>query len=335
MTHHLGTWVSALADNQLGPAESERALAHVAGCASCAAELAAARQARRALSVVRDVEPGPDLTARLLALAAPSSAGSGTSGPGRHAPGRHAPVMPLGSSAYATPARALSGDLTRRRRPGYRFAAGSVAGLSAVAASLFVLGAQAWVVPSANPAQALSMLGAASDPGRTASGTWDPDLVTQISAAATSSASSSGETADAAVLDWMDRTGWACPLELPVGYQVTAARLIGDAGARLEVDLAGPDGRIVLIEERGQLDVRALAGAAALEVGGRSVYVLTRQPWHAVWQSGDTVVSIVSEASTESMAELVASFPAAGYDDGLPARLTRGWDTVTGAFAQP
>lgn len=328
MTHHLGTWVSALADGQFGPAETERALAHVAGCPSCARALADARQARRALWVVQDVEPDPDLTARLLALAASPPPGSGPPGPGRARP-----VVPLGMSAYATP-RALSGDLTARRRPGFRFVAGSVAGLGIVATALFLLGDRPPVVPTAHTAEALSILGHASGPGATAPGTLAPDLAAQISKATPSSASGSDVT-DAAVLDWMRGAGWTCPLDLPAGYEVTGARLVGEDSALLEVDLAGPDGRIVLTEERGRLDAPALAGVPEQAVGDRVVYVLTRQPWHAVWQSHDTVVAIVSEASTDAATELVAAFPAAGYDDGLPARLTRGWDTLTGAFARP
>lgn len=330
MTHHLGTWASALADGQLGLAETERALAHVAACPSCAEELAGARQARRALSAVPDIEPAPDLTARLLALAA-----SPPSVPGSPGPSRPRPVVPLGMSAYAMPARALSGDLTARRRPGFRLLVGSLAGLGVATAGLLLVGDGRPVVPSVHPAQALAMLGHASGPGSTASETFAPDLAIQISAAAPSSSAPGVATTGTAVLDWMRDAGWTCPLHLPDGYEVTAARLVGQAGALLEVDLAGPDGSIVLTQERGRLETRALAGVSEEAVGDRTVYVLTRQPWHAVWQSGETVVSIVSEASTDAVAQLVSDFPAAGYDDGLPARLVRGWDTVTGAFAQP
>lgn len=334
MIHHLGTWVSALADGQLGPAETERALAHVAACPSCADELVAARQARRALSVVADAEPAPDLTARLLALAAEplrpvSQAGGRSTGSGARAP-----VLPLGSSAYSAPARALTGDLTARRRPGMRFVAASAASLGMVAASLFVLGAaRPVVVPSAHAADALSLLGSAGGSGAS-SRSWAPGLATQI-AASTSSTGASATTSDAAVLAWMKEAGWTCPRDLPAGYEVTAARLAGADGTLLELDLDGPGGQIVLTEERGELDVAALAGARELAVGDLKVHVLTREPWHAVWQSGETVVSIVADGPTDAAVELVAGFPTAGYDDGLPARITRGWDTVTGALARP
>ena len=78
---HLGTRLSALADGQLAPAATERALAHVAGCPQCAAELTAARAARRALAAADDVTPAPDLTARLLSLGTlPTAPGTPPSG---------------------------------------------------------------------------------------------------------------------------------------------------------------------------------------------------------------------------------------------------------------
>ena len=324
MMHHLGSWVSSLADGQLGPADAERALAHVAACPPCARQLAVARQARQALSVVADAEPAPDLTARLLALAADPLA--------RSEPARRYPVLPLGSSAYSKPARALTGDLNPRRRPGVRVAAGAMAGVTVAVASVFVLGAQPAVVPSGRPADALSMLGAAGGAGSTPTGKWDPVLATQISA--TASSASTG-TADATVLGWMRDAGWTCPLGLPAGYEVTAARLIGAGGSVLELDLAGPQGRVVLTEEVGRLDASALAGARAVATGDRTVYVLTRAPWHVVWQAGETVVSVVAEAPSDSAAALIAAFPAAEYDGGAAARISRGWNMVTGAVARP
>lgn len=328
MTQHLGTWVSALVDGQLGPAATERALAHVAACPACASELAVARQARRMLAVVDDVEPAPDLTARLLALGALPPSGRGL-GPER--PGERKLVVPLGLSAYSSPARALSGDLTARRRPGVRVVLASLAGAGTVAMGLFFLGDPSPVVPTAHPAEVLSLLGAARGPGQTVSGNLAPDLAAQISSSSIGSAGSGAD--EATVLAWMRDAGWTCPAGVPDGYEITSARLTEDA--LLELDLAGPDGPIVLIEERGRLAGASLTGVPTEVVGGRTVLVLNRQPWHVVWQSGDTVVSIVAEASTTSVAELVADFPAAGFDDGPAARITRGWDTVTGALARP
>ncbi|WNB85005.1 zf-HC2 domain-containing protein [Cellulomonas sp. ATA003] len=329
---HLGTWVSALVDGQLSPAETERALAHVAACPACADEVAAARQARRVLSVTRDVAPDPALTARLLALAA--DAQPPTTPRSRE---RHRPVVPLGESAYSLPARALSGDLGRRRSP-RRTLVGALAGVGVFVGVLFVAGDRPAVVPATHPAAALTALGRAPQEAPVHRGVAERQLMATI--ATTSGVSSgtaaadAGRSTDETVLAWMRAQGWSCPDTLPPGYDVTAVRLGGDAAAPvLEVDLAGPYGRAVLTEQHGRLDVASLGPVEEVTIDGRTLYVLSRHPWHAVWQSDDTVVTIVSEAPPEEAVAVVQHFPVQGYDDGLPARLTRGWDTVTGAIA--
>jgi hypothetical protein len=350
---HLGSWVSALVDGQLAPAETERALAHVAACPTCADDVAAARQARRALSVAADVAPDPELTARLLALG--SSLGAPVSGPhdprrdhGAHREHRREhrrAVVPLGESAYAVPAKALSGDLMGRRHSPTRVLAGTLTGAGVVLASLFVLGERPPVVPATHPAEALTVLGRAPHEAPVPQGAAEQQLVTTIATSgATRDVASTvvgGLATDAAVLTWMADEGWSCPDALPAGYRVTAVRLTpadeddGDPGEVLEVDLAGPDGRVVLTEQRGRLDVEALGPAEQATIGGRTVHVLSLHPWHAVWQSDDTVVSMVSEAPRDRVVDVVEHFPVEAYDDGIPARLTRGWHTVTGALPTP
>lgn len=348
---HLGSWVSALVDGQLAPAETERALAHVAACPTCADEVAAARQARRALSVAADVAPDPELTARLLALGATLGTPAARPDDGRrHEQNAHRVhrrelrrvVVPLGESAYAVPAKALSGDLMGRRHSPTRVLAGTLTGAGVVLASLFVLGERPPVVPATHPAEALTVLGRAPHEAAVAQGGSERQLVTTIATSgATPDAASTvvaGLATDAAVLTWMAEEGWSCPDALPAGYGVTAVRLTpadeddGEPAEVLEVDLDGPYGRVVLTEQRGRLDVDALGPAEQATIGGRTVHVLSRHPWHGVWQSDDTVVSMVSEAPGDRAADVVAHFPVEAYDDGIPARLTRGWHTVTRAL---
>jgi Putative zinc-finger len=335
---HLGAWVSALVDGQLAPAEAERALAHVAVCPACADEVAAARQARRALSVAGDVAPDPELTARLLAL---GSLAAPPPGPRRDP---HRPVVPLGESAYAVPAKALSGDLMGRRRSPRHLMAGSLVGAGVVLAALFVLGERPAVVPATHPAEALTALGRAPHDAPVARSGAEQRLVTTLATtsgtAGPPSSVGSGVVTEAALLAWMEREGWSCPDGLPSGYEVTAVRMTPAAedavdGDLLEVDLVGPHGRVVLTEQQGRLDVAALGPVDERTIGGRTVYVLSLHPWHAVWQSDDAVVTIVTEAPQERAEEVVEHFPAVAYDDGIPARLTRGWATVTGALAIP
>ncbi|NUU15934.1 zf-HC2 domain-containing protein [Cellulomonas humilata] len=325
---HLGSRISALVDGQLSVADTEKALAHVAVCPECSAELTASRAARRALASADEVAPAPDLTARLLSL------GCG--------------AEPLTSDLFAPPVRqsrdelasygVASGGLGARgwragsslrgdvghRRSSVRIAAGSMAGLGAVAAMLFVLGERPDVVPTVHPGVDLGLLGQAitADPSASAD---------EISSSTVPVAGSTRET-----VAWLRQHAWSFPAELPTGWSVTTVRWSGDDSRVLEVDVLGPDGAsLVVTEQQGRLDATALAGAPTAEVGGREVYVLSFEPWHVVWQADGTVVQVVGSQQTDSAATLVGAFPGGAFDDGVPARITRGWATVTGALERP
>ena len=131
MTGHLGSRISALVDGQLSVAATERALAHVAVCPQCAAELCAARSARAALTSVDEPCPAPDLTARLLSLAgsAPTEQLVATT---RFAPPTPGSRSELASYGVTSPGgwlgrSGIRGDL-RQKRSSVRIAAGSMAG---------------------------------------------------------------------------------------------------------------------------------------------------------------------------------------------------------------
>lgn len=366
MSAHLGDRVSAVVDGQLGPAATERALAHVACCARCAADLAAARSARRVLSDVDDVRPAGDLTARLLAL--------GGALPADPAPGAHRPRQPMdpfvspsagrGGTATFTAGppsggtTALAGLLGSGRsllgqeevlgsrdvlgsgrvlggsgvlggrgvlgsaggsRRGLRAAVGSLTGLGMVAVGLFLLGDRPEVAPAQASTEALSLLGAAVP----AAATVTSDLAEPADGASTQE-----------YLDWMRTQGWTCPTAVPEGWTVTSVRE-RDGGETLEVALSGPAGDVVVTEQHGRLDAGALTAADRLDVAGRTVYLLSTSPWHAAWQSGDTVVEVVSTDTGPEVASVVAQFPDGEFDTGLSARLTRGWDTLTAAVHLP
>jgi len=301
---HLGSWLSALVDGQLPPDETERALAHVATCPLCASELSAARAAREALSTAaaEPMEPTPDLTARLLSLA---PAGAPVLGPHADRPDPFVPTTPLpGRSSgllLGRTAGVLRGDVHGGGSLASRIIVGSVAGLGLVAASLFWLGARPAVVPSAHPGLALDTLGEA--------------------AATAPIAETSADGTD----------GSGIPA-LPNGWTVTATR---PKTGGVEVDLTGPTANAVVSERSGRLDVAALAGQPTQEVGGRSVYVLSAEPFHIAWQANDTVVEVVAPATSNDVDNLVAAFPAAPYDDGVSARIGRGWSVVARALETP
>ncbi|QJW37312.1 zf-HC2 domain-containing protein [Cellulosimicrobium protaetiae] len=313
---HLGSRLSALVDGQLTPAEAERALEHVACCPRCAAELTAARAARRALSSAGPVEPAPDLAARLLALSAqiPTTAGD---------PLRSAPATPWAEPA-TLPRGAWSGEV-RRGTLGRRIAGLVVGGVGIAAVGLFVLGESPVVTPDLHRSDPLSVLAQAA-PRATGA------LVVGAAPALGSGDGSDGSgVSGAGTLAALDAAGWACPTAWPEGFTVVGVRHDGARGV-LEIDLEAPGGEAVVREQAGLLDAAALAGGETWDVDGRRVHVLSEAPWHVVWQSGDTVVDVVADTEQETVAALVAAFPARDYDAGVPARISRGWTTMTGAL---
>jgi len=331
---HLGSWISALVDGQLSVAATERALAHVALCPQCAADLAAARAARTALSSsATDPMPTPDLTARLLSLAptadAPVRFGADPFAPParRSRPELASYGLTGGVAARAWAGRTgapLRGQVGPRRSP-VRLAAGSVAGLGAVAAMLFVLGERPDVVPVGSPGADLEALADAApvDPGVT--------LSTRLAAEAAPSG-----TADDDTLGWLRSHGWSVPQTLPAGWAVSAVRWSGDDATVLEVDVVTPTGSFVVTEQQGRLDTDQLADVPVQQVQGRDVYVLALEPWHVAWQADATVVQVIGSAQDDAdLDALVGAFPGGTFDDGVPARMTRGWDTVTGAWQRP
>lgn len=68
---HLGERVTALVDDQLDHEARDRALAHLARCHVCRADVERERKAKAALRGLPEVDPSPDLVRHLLELATP------------------------------------------------------------------------------------------------------------------------------------------------------------------------------------------------------------------------------------------------------------------------
>jgi anti-sigma factor RsiW len=295
VSQHLGDLISALADGQLRPHETERALEHVVACGLCRAELEAARASRRRLSRACDVVPTPELTQRLLAL---SQSIPSTEGDPLRAPER--------DTTWATPEAwrtTLTGDVAgeARRHRRRRVALVGAGSLGALGCALFVLGQAPVITPDTSRAAALTTL--------------------------------SGSSVSAAL--GVDQAGLAeagfwLPASLPDGYEVAAVRA---ADTLVELELTGPDGTVVVREQQGLLDTGG--NAAVEEIGGHDVAVLSRDPWHVAWQAEGVVLEVTTDAPREVLAAVVAALPEDDYDAGVLPRLTRGWSTMTGAISFP
>ena len=355
---HLGSQVSALADGQLSPAARERALAHVAVCAECAAELASARAARRALAAAFDVPMAPELTQRLLALGATSGVARGasrrdeSSRPPRSFPRDSVPLPGTGSTRRM-PDDCLHGDLAARWwAPGRWLTAAAV--VAVATGSLLTLGGLPDVTPDTHPAQALTVLGRAGGAGaprpsqqdgssvqvattqglaRTAVAGLDPAQPVTVATgdAPVDAPDLRGPGAEARVDGWLRDHEWAPCGPLPEGYHVTALRLL-PGGEGIEVDLDGGHGLMVVTQQHGRLAPHVVDAATPFEMAGASVHLLSRAPWHAVWQSGDIVVSLVAEVPSPALATVVGAHPPAPVDEGVPARIARGWAALAGTW---
>jgi anti-sigma factor RsiW len=131
---HLDDWAAALVDAELSAAERDRALAHLAGCDPCRAEVDRQRQVKARLA------PGPvsavpaALAARLLAIPAGAS----------DAPARSGDVVRRSAAASSRPwgtrpwSRRADRPVPARRRSATRMALNS-AGLVAAAMAVAVL----------------------------------------------------------------------------------------------------------------------------------------------------------------------------------------------------
>lgn len=325
---HLGSRLSALLDGQLPPAAAERALGHVAACAECAEELAAARATRRALAAAMDVPVAPGLEARLLSLRCSDRE--------RPAARDERWTMTLPGDD-GMPSGRLRGDVVRART-GVGLLALSGVGVSAVLGVLLVLGEQPEVTPDGHLASALSVLGqaptappAVSSTGVAAAGADVPGNLRGTRTDWPSGIDPTAPGAGDAVVGWLREGGWAAPTALPDGYRVTGLRAGVDGPGSLELSLVGPDGLVVVTEREGRLDDDAVAHLPVEQLGDHTVHVLSTAPWHGVWQQGDAVVDVVTGAR-HGAPDLVAAYPSDDYDDGVGARLTRGWATLAGAW---
>lgn len=316
---HLGTQLSALADGRLAGAARERALCHVAACGPCADELAAIRAARRALAAACDVPPAPDLTPRLLALGSAAACGPVHGDAARSLGG--GPVLdvaPVLGGGFGT---APWDEQPSFGRPHLRSAAVLTVGAAVV--GLFLLGDAGPVSPDSHPADDLALLASAGSATGTLAALSSGTDVTGAPGA--TEAAATGVGVDPAAVDAVWPGG-----ALPEGFVVLATHT--DA-SRTELDLDGPAGPVVVLRQTGRLSGEVVADAPVAVIGEHEVRVLSDAPWHAVWQSGDAVVGVVAAHRSSAVDDLVAAYPEQSADDGLGARVSRGWQTVVGAWA--
>ena len=312
---HLGDRVTDLVDGRLSPDAAERAVAHLAGCPDCRAEVAAERAVRNRLATAAAPAPPDGLVDRLVRLGGPAG-----------------PLPPRADRVPGTPAPAPVP--WPRRDPRRRSLALAGAGALSVAVlglvALTVLGSVAGTAPE--PVAVLADM-----PGRSVPAASTPAANTPAGSMPAEELDAEilgAEDLDAEELDALRGEGWPCPPRLDDRLHLVQARsLLVDGSPVLQLTYSDGRATVSVIEERGRIgpaDAAArvavldeVLAAGARSGGGRRV------PWHGVWQSGDVVVTVVADAPPEVLDRLVEVLPHRPADEpGLWDRVGQGADVV-------
>jgi sigma-E factor negative regulatory protein RseB len=108
--------------------------------------------------------------------------------------------------------------------------------------------------------------------------------------------------------------GWTYPARLGGSFRLSQLRQLGGTGAVTGADYTDGLSTLSVFEERGSLDVSSLVGFRRADVGDRTYYVREGLPMMVVWQSGDTVFTVVTDLPEPMTAALVSRFPSEGAD---------------------
>lgn len=100
----------------------------------------------------------------------------------------------------------------------------------------------------------------------------------------------------------------------------------------VQVDLRGGEGTAVVREYQGKLDPDAIKTMSADTIDGHTVHVMSQTPWHAVWQSDETVIEVVSAHESDALADLLTLYPDRSFSDSLDRRIVRGWRVLSGVW---
>jgi sigma-E factor negative regulatory protein RseB len=129
--------------------------------------------------------------------------------------------------------------------------------------------------------------------------------------------------------------GWTCPGHVGAGLTLTALGRVGPAGEVVEAVYSDGISSTSVFEQRGSLDRSVLAGYRQVVVSDAPVYVRNGLPSTWVWQSGDTVYTVLSDAPPAQVAAAVADLPhQRAEDDGPLARIGSGLERI-GSFLDP
>ncbi|MEJ7707838.1 MAG: hypothetical protein WKF82_11560 [Nocardioidaceae bacterium] len=111
----------------------------------------------------------------------------------------------------------------------------------------------------------------------------------------------------------LDDEGWTCPDTLASGARLTRLHRLEGAGDVVQATYTDGLSNIAIFEQRGELSpvaVRTLEADFELESSGdNDLYVRSAMPTVAVWQSGETVFTVVTDAVPTVAQRVIAELP--------------------------
>ncbi len=120
--------------------------------------------------------------------------------------------------------------------------------------------------------------------------------------------------------------GWTCPQSLTPRFQLSLLHQVHTGGGVMRAEYTDGLSNISVFEERGSLDTSALDDFHGVLVAGNLVYLKAGLPMLAVWESGGTVFTVVTDAPRAMADALIARLPhvASQEQSGVVTRIGHG-----------
>jgi hypothetical protein len=129
--------------------------------------------------------------------------------------------------------------------------------------------------------------------------------------------------------------GWTCPGEVHGNFALTDLVHVDTVGDVMRANYTDGLSTVAMFEQRGSLDPAAVADLPEISLGGETVHVRYGLPTVAVWESGDSVYTVVTDATHDVASDVIADLPhQAPYSDGVGDRLSHGFSRL-GSYLNP
>lgn len=137
------------------------------------------------------------------------------------------------------------------------------------------------------------------------------------------------------IAEALNDKGWTCPVQLSRDFHLSFLHQVDAAGGAMHAEYTDGLSTVSVFEERGALDPSTLGGFHQEQVGGDALYVRAGLPTVAVWQSGETVFTVVTDAPEQLTGALLSRFPhvADQPTSGVATRISKGLSRMVSAVA--